>query len=117
MNRWVNSRHNQMVLFIAALIIILIVRLFVLTVVQGGEWGTRAENLTSKNIYTIAPRGQIFDRNGQLLAGNVPSFNVRFSPDGLEAEQLNAQSLELMKLFEKNGDQYVDNFPIMIDAQ
>ncbi|MBO4992159.1 MAG: penicillin-binding protein, partial [Firmicutes bacterium] len=76
----------------------------------------RAENLTSKSIYTIAPRGQIFDRNGQLLAGNKPSFNVRFSPDGLKSEEINAQSLELMKLFEKNGDSYVDNFPILISA-
>ena len=105
-----------MVLFIAALVIILIVRLFVLTVVQEEQWSSRAENLTSKSIYTIAPRGQIFDRNGQLLAGNKPSFNVRFSPDGLKSEEINAQSLELMKLFEKNGDSYVDNFPILISA-
>ena len=116
MNRWINSRNNQMVLFIAALVIILIVRLFVLTVVQEEQWSSRAENLTSKSIYTIAPRGQIFDRNGQLLAGNKPSFNVRFSPDGLKSEEINAQSLELMKLFERNGDSYVDNFPILISA-
>lgn len=117
MNRWINSRNNQMVLFIAALVSILIVRLFVLTIVEKKEWSDRSENLTSKSIYTIAPRGQVFDRNGQLLAGNKPSFNVRFSSDGLKSEEINQQALELMKLFEKNGDKYVDNFPILMDSQ
>lgn len=116
MNRWINSRNNQMILFIIALVCVLIMRLFVLTVVQGEQWSSRAENLTTKSVYTIAPRGQIFDRNGRLLAGNMPSFSVRFSPDGLDTEQINQQSLELMQLFESNGDAYIDNFPILMDG-
>ena len=35
-----------------------------------------AKNISTKSIYTTAPRGEIYDRNGKLLAGNKQSTQL-----------------------------------------
>lgn len=88
------------------------IRLFSLTIVEGSDWAQKATNLSTKSIYTVAPRGEILDRYGRLLAGNKPTFAVQFDATGLENEVINSQAKELIALFEQNGDVYVDNLPI-----
>jgi penicillin-binding protein 2 len=55
------------------------IRLFGLTVVEGKQWDQAASSISIKSISTSAPRGEILDRYGRVLAGNMPSFTVRFS--------------------------------------
>ena len=112
MGRWIKSRNNQVLLATVILMAVLGIRLFSLTIVQGAEWEQKATNLTTKSIYTVAPRGQILDRYGRLLAGNKATFAVHFDATGLTNEVINRQAQELIALFEKNGDVYVDNLPI-----
>lgn len=88
-------------------------RLFSLTIVEGEDWSEKATNLSTKSIYTVAPRGKIMDRYGRLLAGNKPIFAVQFDATGLTNDVINKQAKELIALFEKNGDTYVDNLPIL----
>lgn len=94
---------------------ILGIRLFGLTVVEGSQWDQEAKDISVKTISTSAPRGQILDRYGRVLAGNKPSFTVQFSAGDLTNEQINKVSLNLIHILEANGDQYYDNFPILIE--
>lgn len=55
---------------------LLIVRLWYLQIVKGDYFRNLSENNRIRSVYVQAPRGFIFDRNGVLLAGNRPSFNV-----------------------------------------
>lgn len=112
MSRWIKSRNNQVLFATLILMVILGIRLFSLTVVEGAEWGQKATNLTTKSIYTAAPRGEIRDRYGRLLAGNRATFAVQFDATGLSNDVINRQAQELIALLEKNGDSYVDNLPI-----
>ena len=56
MRTWLGDRHNQIKLLFFVLMILLGARLFYLTVVQGQVWAERAENLSTKTVYTSAPR-------------------------------------------------------------
>ncbi|PKM85611.1 MAG: penicillin-binding protein [Firmicutes bacterium HGW-Firmicutes-11] len=114
--RWLRSRENQILIFVLILMSALSVRLFSLTVVEGSQWKLAAEAISVKSIYTSAPRGEIRDRFGRLLAGNRPSFAVHFSPGNLSNEETNRQALELMDLLAKNGDVVNDNLPIILTA-
>ncbi len=58
----------------ALIFIIFLLRLFFLQVIKGPYYRDIARKRSFKSISLAAPRGNIFDRRGLLLAGNAPSF-------------------------------------------
>ena len=98
--KWIKLRHNQILLVTVTLMAFLFVRLFTLTVVEGSEWEKKAESISIKRVYTSAPRGEILDRYGRLLAGNRPSFTVFFSEGNLNDDEINNQALKLINILE-----------------
>lgn len=113
MGRWIKSRHNQMLILTFVLMSVLGIRLFALTVVEGAKWDEEAANISIKSIHTSAPRGEILDRYGRVLAGNMPSFTVQFSAGDLDDEEINQVAKNLIRILEANNDTYYDNFPII----
>lgn len=114
--RWFRNRENQILFVMLLLMGALLVRLFTLTVVQADQWRQAAEAISIKSIFTAAPRGEIRDRYGRLLAGNRPSFTIHFSIGNLPDEEINRQALAVMQLLESNGDAVIDNLPIVPDG-
>ena len=112
---WLKRRDNQIMLIAAMLMIGLVARLFVLTVLQHDEWTLAAESNEMRTVYTAAPRGEIYDRYGRLLAGNLPSFTVEFSRNNMKDEALNKSTSMIIEILERNGETYVDNFPILLE--
>ena len=55
-------------------------RLFTLQVVQGEDYQTRAVDNRTREISLTTTRGQIYDRNGTVLARNEASYNVVVTP-------------------------------------
>ncbi len=74
-----------------------------------------------KRIKVQAPRGEIRDRNGVLLAGNEPQFTVQVSGDTLNKADkekkggANEIAYSVINILEKNEEKYVDEFPIVIE--
>ncbi len=116
MRKWLSNRNNQIMIMIVFLMSSLVIRLFSLTIVNGEEWRNASDNIRVKQIYTLAPRGEILDRYGRVLAGNKPSFVVQIMRNNLIDEQINEIAIELLNILEENGDQYIDNFPILIEG-
>ncbi len=113
-NNVFSNRYYLIVGLILVLMLILALRLFVLTVVQHDKWSQSASDQSTKMIYTSAPRGNIYDRNGQVIASNKQIFSVTFSSDSSDSKAVNRHILSLMRLLEKDGDEYIDEFPIKI---
>jgi len=109
------SRFNQIAIIMFVLMAMLFIRLFILTVMQNEQWTAEATTLSVKSVFTPAPRGEIFDRYGRVLAGNVQSFSLRFSASGLTNDDVNAISSKLITIMESNGEKYYDNLPIIIE--
>lgn len=110
------TRYRVVALIVALLMIALSARLFTLTVVQGDEWESAASEQNTKTVYTSAARGRIYDRNGNLLAGNKQIFTATFNASNLTTEQINDSALILINKLIENGDEYVDDFPIVISS-
>lgn len=117
MLRILQNRNNQIMIAFLACMLILLFRLFVLTIVQGNTWAERSTDLTTKTLYTAAPRGRILDRNGIVLADNTSTFNLTFNSSGLSSEVLNSQIIALISILEENNDQYIHDFPISIGSE
>ncbi|HCA59664.1 MAG TPA: hypothetical protein DEP46_16975, partial [Blastocatellia bacterium] len=72
----------QVVAFL--LLAVLGVRLYYLQIVRGDYFQERAENQRIRLIPIPAPRGAIFDRNGNILVDSRPTFNVVISKEPLK---------------------------------
>ena len=66
-----------------------------------------------------ATRGQILDRNGTVLVGNRQGNNIVFKSDRFPSYDEQAKRNEIIKslidLFEKNGIEWNDDLPIILD--
>ncbi|MCT4594948.1 MAG: penicillin-binding transpeptidase domain-containing protein [Anaeromicrobium sp.] len=109
------DRHNQMMLFFTIFIVILIGRMFILTIVQGEEYKNKADQKRIKKIPISAKRGEILDRYGRLLATNKASFTVQIMKNELIDEQINDISIKLLNILQKNDEKYNDNLPIIYE--
>lgn len=81
--------------FVQALVVILLgvltVRLYVLQVVRGERYAEIAENQRRRRLPIPAPRGVIFDRQGNVLVDSRPIYNVILSrEDALKNKDVNA---------------------------
>ncbi|MBU5311208.1 penicillin-binding protein [Tissierella carlieri] len=113
------NRYNILTYVVILLMFILSFRLATLTIVEGDTYRDISDNKRLKEIYTTAPRGEIRDRYGRLLAGNKPSFTVQILKDELnikDIEKKNNALLSLIRLLEEDGVTYVDEFPINLNV-
>lgn len=116
MNYNINDRFSKAYTFIIAVCVILILRIVFLNLVRGQEYREISQNSIYKKIVLQAPRGEIRDRNGVLLAGNKPVFAVKISKQAnISAEHLNDVCLKLYNILEKNNEDINDEFPIVIE--
>jgi penicillin-binding protein 2 len=100
-------RRAQGALVILGVFIALLVGAFFrVQILRSSAWTLRADSNRLRQLPVPAPRGTIYDRNGQILADNVPGYAITLlpgPPDSLRA------TLERMS-------QYVDLSPERIDG-
>lgn len=114
-----NSKLIILAIVILFLGSILIYRIFNLQIVNGAE---ALEDFTlkiQKERSIPSSRGNIYDRNGKILAHNKLAYNVTIE-DVYEAktgknEALNETLLKMIHLIEESGDSIAGNFNIIID--
>lgn len=73
------SRINLVIIVIFSLCLLLIFRLGYLQIVQGEEYQEEIENAQYVEINQSVPRGEIYDRNGNLLVGNESRPAIYFT--------------------------------------
>lgn len=79
--RLLTSRAIALLALCGVLLLILISRLIYLQVVSHEHYTTLSEDNRVK-LQAVAPnRGLIYDRNGILLAGNLPSYKLEITPE------------------------------------
>lgn len=74
------GRHLIMLVFMFLVFLAFAGRLYQLQITRGDEFAALSESNFVSYHREVALRGMIYDRNGQLLADNRPSFNLYFTP-------------------------------------
>ncbi|MDD6208870.1 MAG: penicillin-binding transpeptidase domain-containing protein [Clostridiales bacterium] len=98
---------------------ILIYRIFQLQVVEGEKYAEQSEKQYEVTTELKSTRGNIYDRNGEVLATNELSYSVTIENDGTltSSEELNSMIHRLVKIIESKGDSINYEFPIKIDKK
>lgn len=105
-------RYDVLMAFVCIVGIIYIYKLFDMQVVNGANYREQSEKRLVREVKTIAPRGNIYDRYGKLIVTSGTSYNVQLYYTKIEKEILNKNLLTLANILESNGDTYFNNFPI-----
>lgn len=104
--RLLKSRLFPITIIYLILFSVIVHRIFVLQIVQGPTIEQNEELKYSKTREIKSTRGNIYDRNGKLLASNVLTYSVVMEDSTkIESnEQRNKIIHKLIKIIEKNGD-------------
>lgn len=97
---------------------ILFIFTFKLMIVEGNKYREISEEKRLKDIHIPASRGNIYDRNGKLLAGSRSMFTCSFIKDelmDLDNNMRNELFKRLFYLLEEDGVNYLANTPISIN--
>lgn len=94
-------------------------RLFDITILQGDEYRDSSDTKRIKEVRKTAPRGNIYDRNGRLLAGTRTTFTVQLINDELQQislEERNTYFLQLVRQLEEDGVSYQNEYDIELNV-
>ena len=111
----IKFRFSSITTFIYILGIILLLQLFNLQIVHGDEYREKSNTRLTRESTDVAARGSILDRNGNEIAGNSMGFSLELYKSKNDNATLNTTILNIIRVLEKNGDSYTDNFPININ--
>lgn len=115
----VTSRLTVFTIVFFALGVILVYRCFNLQIVHGEEYLEDFVLQTEKTRDIASTRGNIYDRNGELLAYNELAYSVKiedvFESGKTKNANLNSTILRLIKMIEKNGDNVITDFKIVVN--
>ena len=88
------NRSVILLIVISILLVVLFSRLFYLQVIAHEHFTTLSED-NRVNLQAIAPnRGLIYDRNGILLAENLPSYRLEITPEQVDNMGATLDALE-----------------------
>lgn len=113
---------SRLTLFTLAFLVmggILIYRCFDLQIVHGEEYLEDFVLQIEKTRDIASTRGNIYDRNGNVLAYNELAYSVKiedvFESGKRKNANLNAVIMKLIDMIERNGDHVITDFKIVID--
>ena len=100
LNRFILLFSITLIFFLAG-----VARLFDLQVIRGSYFQALAEGNRIRRIPIKAPRGEILDRNGEVLARNIPRYNAaKFSTGGVITDLAEISREDAFKIQTEEND-------------
>jgi penicillin-binding protein 2 len=97
----------------------LVYNLFQLQIVNGEEYFNNFQLMITKERTITAARGNILDRNGNLLAYNELAYSVTiedvYESGKTKNAELNDTIYKLIQMIERNGDSIISDFHVVLD--
>lgn len=82
-NHFTQKKFFYLYIFLLFLFTVFFLRILYLQLLNGDEYRLLAEQNRQRIIPVFAERGLIYDRNGEIISKNIPSFNLTIIPQNL----------------------------------
>ena len=113
------DRFTIIIVILAIMMAVLTLKLMHLTLIKGNYYRDIAKNNRLREVKIPAPRGNIYDRNGELLATTKNVYVANLYKDQIKQMKLddsNDALLNLSRILEKDGSMNTEDFPIALNA-
>lgn len=114
MLNFLNNRKNHIAVAFILIFAFLGFSLYELTIVDGEFYYNKSISNRIKKIETEAKRGDIYDRNGELLATSKIAFTVQLNSGIVPLDDFSKIMIDLYDLLEKQGESHLE-FPVFIE--
>ncbi len=117
----VKSRIFVLACVMIVLFVFVVQRLFSLQIINGEDYLNNYTMSIEKEISIDGARGNIYDKNGILLAHNELSYTITLEDDGTynttdeKNRELNAEIDMLIDMIEENGDSVTNDLDLYMD--
>lgn len=115
----ITSRVLIFVVLTFAVAFIELRHVFILQIVNGESYMDSFETRIKKEITLNGARGNIYDRNGSLIAYNDLAYAVTiedvYESGTMKNYRLNSAIYKTIKIIEENGDKIISDFKIVLD--
>ncbi len=108
------GRSAACILLVLAVFVVYELRLVQWQVFQGDEFEQLSLSNRTDTIQIDAARGEILDRNGNVLAGNRTSYNIVYDALDMDYSARNATILQVLDLLESRDEEWRDRLPIVL---
>jgi penicillin-binding protein 2 len=95
----------------AVIFLVLAARLWYLQVLTGEDYTLSARATHTREVKVPAQRGVVYDRNGKVLANNVPGLNVTVTPQYISREEVK----KLAEIVGANTETVLDSYDSAFD--
>ena len=115
------KRTTVLILVFVIMSVVLVRRLFDLQIIQGEDYISKFQARTTKERVLRSTRGNILDRNGDILASNVLSYSLTLEDNGTYTSTreknltLNGVAYQVLQILHSNGDDITHSFHIVVD--
>ena len=108
------TRFTALALTMAAILFGICVKLVFLQIVNGEQYLEKANNRSIKEIPITAPRGNITDVNGKVLATSIQSYTLVFNPTNESDAKFFETMQKVFKILDANGETITDDFELKV---
>ena len=115
------KRTTVLILVFVIMSVVLVRRLFDLQIIQGEDYISKFQARTTKERVLKSTRGNILDRNGDILASHVLSYSLTLEDNGTYTSTreknltLNGVAYQVLQILHSNGDDITHSFHIVVD--
>ena len=115
------KRTTVLILVFVIMSVVLVRKLFDLQIIQGEDYISKFQARTTKERVLKSTRGNILDRNGDILASNVLSYSLTLEDNGTYTSTreknltLNGVAYQVLQILHSNGDDITHSFHIVVD--
>ena len=111
------SRYTVFFIAMAVIFSAIMFRLLYLQIVMADEYREEASQKHYKNVSKVAPRGDIKDKNGEVLATSIQSYTLMFSETTESKEEFATTMEKVFQKLDQNKVPIVDEFPISVSLK
>ena len=117
------SRSAVLAIVFTVLAFVLLHRLYELQIINGAEYAQNFSMRTTRTRKLKSTRGNIYDRNGKVLARNELSYDLTLEDNGtyesnrIKMLSLNSEALRIINILEKYGDSVTQSFYVEVNEE
>lgn len=109
------SRYSVLLIIMGIIFTVMTVKLLYIQVYKHDDYKEKADTTSTKFVSEKAPRGIIYDQDGNVLATNKQTYSISYTSTDLSNKQFFTTMDEVFKILKDNGKTFEDTLILKLN--